>query len=576
MENQICMEYYKNTLPNLHSDVTKQTRPIYLIYGIVLYVVVIVGFLAFVATKNRIIYSKQKKTIFPLTSMVGTLMLIFMYTLREYVGRENIPCQVLAWVYHMPMVFVASLPVGNMFFYIYRLRKERMKTQLIKKMFNEDIETQSQLSFDSHHAGIFHKQKEASVNMLSEIIDFLFVWRFTKNGRIVTSKDEDDRETDKDMKPATEIDASHNMQLANTTSGIASNSTGKENAHSFKQVLLEELLIPLLILILFGFPYPIAIALRVYLDPLYNAGCYGCALNYVDFFMKLACGGIYVPMVILGIYAMRNEPDPLKIFYELKVALLWGSVTLACILINAISSLYGLNDRAILNAIEASSSVGIYYTFVMSAVVSWAIETRRWRLQNERSKVTGTVTSISNVISKDQEYSVKNLPPANVIDLNRLLQEPKARNVLLEHAVNEISSENIVFVFKVRAWKAMHDREKAEKVTKVAMSLFNEYISKDSKAPINIPYKMYSKLEQDLEACLSSSAIAANPNRKSAKMVEESGNVSLPKPSKDIFDECENECVSMIEHGTLPRFLRSEVFKKEIVEAGLLNRILIQ
>ena len=112
----------------------------------------------------------------------------------------------------------------------------------------------------------------------------------------------------------------------------------------------------------------------------------------------------------------------------------------------------------------------------------------------------------------------------------------------------------------------MWDKEKAERMTKAAIQLFKEYIAKDSKNPINIPYRIYSKFEKSIESYID----PTNENNSNITRTES----KYFKPNKDIFDECEKECVLMLEHDTLPRFCQSNLFKTEIIEASILPKIL--
>ena len=110
--------------------------------------------------------------------------------------------------------------------------------------------------------------------------------------------------------------------------------------------------------------------------------------------------------------------------------------------------------------------------------------------------------------------------------------------------------------------KIIWEKEKPEKVTKIAIQLFKEYISKESKNPINISYHIYSKLEKDIEVFIEPTS-------------ENNTNQGVRgKPNKDIFDESEKECMIMLEHDTLPRFCKSNLFNTEIIESGLLPKIL--
>lgn len=569
--NEVCEEYYNNTLPYLYQDLGKEYKPLLLAFSIILYVYVTIVFLLFVKTRNSVVYSKQKSYLAAFIYFVGMVLGITSNVLRHYLGREHFPCHALAWTHHLPTVCLLSQSVGIMYFYIYKLRMERMKTLAIKRMFNEASDNQSHAGLDPLSNTIIKSKRNESHSILFYIVDFLYVIKHSRNGIIVVGDDIDDNHDNKygrsnsapvglDNKPReSTVDIIPSNPQMRQQSSEESDSRGNKSNNTFKQVFMEQVGIPLLMMAAFGFPIPIAVILRVHLDPIYRENCNGCTLTYVDYLIQLTCGALFYPLVFMGIYAMRNEQDPLRIFGEFKIATVFGTVLFISWIPSIVYSIQGTGERVILNLVEIFGAAGSYFTFVLSGLVVSMLDKRRARIQVANGIQRNRIASVIASSSHRNEYSLKNLPPPSALDLNLILLEPKARTALLEYSINEISSENVVFVFKLRAWKAAWDREKSEKLRKVAVDLFKEYISRDSKAPINISFGVYAQLEKDLEPFILNGELR-----------------STAKPAKDLFDECEKECVKMLEHDALPRFCRSELFKKEILEGGVLEKILKQ
>lgn len=561
MTSQICLDYYDDVMPSLPSDVNDQNRVVYLIYAIFLYAYAIFALVVFLYTRNKVAYSKQKSIFGTITLTTGFVLSVTSNVLREYIGRDRYPCNALAWTFHLPILFLACQPIGVMYYYIYRLRKERLKTQAIKRMFNDDTEAQSQSSFDLTPTQLFTKKKRKTISFCNEVIDLLCVWRYSKDGKIIFGSNDQEYIGKDGKKPVDETTITTHHQHHPTSS-----TSEEEISHNYKKNLtrsiIEDVGVPLMMMLGFGFIYPISIALRVHFDPLYSSGCDGCRLTYDDFIIRMTGGGVYVPLAVIGLYSMRNEDDPLRVFKEVRFALAWGSIAIVSWFPSLVLSLQGFNDKAIINAIEVVGYCGVIYSYLLSGPVIAAYENFKTnKLKNEgRSAIV-----LSSTDTASKEFSTKNLPPPSALDLNLILLDPKARNAFLEHSVNEISSENVVFVFKLRAWKSIWDKEKPEKVTKIAIQLFKEYISKDAKNQINIPFKTYSNLEKNLQIYLDPTNTEPNENKPRS---------AFSKPSKDIFEECEKECVLILEHDALPRFCQSKLFKTEIIEAGILSKVL--
>jgi len=183
----------------------------------------------------------------------------------------------------------------------------------------------------------------------------------------------------------------------------------------------------------------------------------------------------------------------------------------------------------------------------------------------ERSQVSHDPSTITSTTSSKPEQGFNN---TSDLDINKMITEPKVRNTLLEHAVGELSSENLIFVVKIRTWKSIWEKESTEKITKIATNIYKEFIDRDSITPINIPISMFAKVEKYMKPYLDST------NSKPSAISDVENGKRLEKPLISIFDQCEKECLMILETDTLPRFAKSELFEENVIKKGLVQKIL--
>jgi len=411
--------------------------------------------------------------------------------------------------------------------------------------------------------------------LLSFLIDFFCVLKYSKDGKIfysnpvttTTSNNNEKKGDDEESLDDVESLVSSTVQLFH----FGSDSSVDTFSVSLWDKFVHNFVLPVTIIFAFGFPVPIGTIVKILTDPLYLYSCTGCRMDIIDFMLNIVCSLVYFNMMFLGLYAMRNEADPLGLFNELKMMLIVAQFSIIPQILSLIDPGY-VNQQYKFNweILGVPPVMGICYVITLRHVVLSF---------QERSQIPIRRSTLFQVTDTNNSNPSKKVYTAALFDINKMLSEPKARNALLEHAVNELSSENVVFVMKVRAWKSMWEKESLEKVSKLAINIFKEFVDRDSKSAINIPISLYYEAEKLIQPYIGAKATSMPllAGRKSLAVTDlVIANSSLPtiKPPIKIFDGCEKECVAILETDSLPRFVKSDLFKERIENSQILTKIM--
>lgn len=617
MSNEVCNAYYETYFPVMYDRPPSQS---YILFCQVLLVLVNVYYLscaaAYLYYKQKFIRLQMTSSLFKLLAIGSLSVYITIVLLREIIGRDKFACRIYVAFYHLCMFFMVGPILGTLYVYIYKLRLQRERgNRILKLMKGKHKHTMSSnlsvnsTSFLDRSPDPDRNQREATVELGSHvkpslmniddihenknicvfIADFLNVMKYSKGGKIVipssgnangnTTANEKEQAIGADgddqsvagnsISEASDLDASF-FQLSSDARSLSYYTLATSKR------LLESLIIPLLIILLFGYPVLILVIYRFATDPLLINGCYGCPISFWDHVARLVSGIVYTFGVGAPIYAMRNEEDPLGLFSELKFML---SASFPFV----IAMLFLLIDPGNVNAdyvfawdiVTIAGAVPLVYAITIRHILIAKREYESAIKHNDGSTI--------RFIGSDRSDKNKMLPDAADLDVFKMLNEPKVRNALLEHSINELSSENVVFAIKVKTWKSIYEKESYEKVTRIAVNIFNEFISRDSKSAINIPNNIFQKVEKEIlpylqenlgiQAKLSNAGKKPSTDQVQVSLSSLSSSSASRKPRKEIFDLCEKECLMIIETDTLPRFIKSSLFKERVIDSDLLRKI---
>lgn len=591
--NEICSNFTRDVVPTLYTTPTYGYRVGSLIYGIFIHLYFIAGFIFFVVNKKKYVSLKPRSTFLAFLAMISGLLAPFGNITSEFIGRELIPCQARIRLFHITLFFIAPGMTGTLFLYIYKLRRERIELyRLIKS--SKPAKKGHERNISNNLSGVKityvnddDKSTLTSVESACQMLsDFFNVLKYSTNGRIIVPSSDaasgNNNNNNNKIESVNDNDSQPGTETESVDSGIHSLFKLNESAHAnykktFRQRVVHGILFPTALVILLGIHIPIAIQIRIILDPVPRAGCNGCVLTYVDYIINFVNVATYLIACGLAMYATRNEPDPLNLFKDAKLIQIFANLPLASWIL-MLTDPGNLYKQYIFNWfwIDGLGLILLYSVLVilpvLRAIYSRGKSNRRPGQMMRQQSVTSNDSAISVVQFENGEAlggGSSEPPPPSSLDVYRILNEPKSRNALLEHAVDELSSENLVFLFKLKTWKSLYEREPAEKVARTAANLFKEYISRDSKTPINIPNSVYIGVERQILPYLSQSDGDISTNSTAGSLTS----AKVLKPPANIFDACENECMLIIETDTLPRFVKSEIFKTRIMDAGLLKKI---
>lgn len=485
------------------------------------------------------------------------LLLNMTIYLREYFGREYFQCKSYAWIMYFSFSIYAGGYSGNLFTYLYRLRIQRDQgLQLIKQKRIARVNSKAEGSSAVSPSRIQTQTKSSSFCYF--FVDFMTMLKHTKDGRVHVAglEDKDDRGSASGTESAADI--SLNI--------FSSDSQSDEQTWILWERIKEGILQPMIIIFMYGSPIFICGVIRIKYDPIFENGCRGCSLNWIDYAIITACLLENTILLLTGLYAIRNEADPLGVMADAKLGVVCNLLQIVICIIQFTDPGHLYKDYKFTWDIGFSFfSCILFFPLVYGQLITSYLERRSRKVKFSNSS---RKDSIVPGIEMGNRYSSNHLPPVSLLDVNLILNEPRARNALLEHSINELSSENLVFVFKVRTWKSIWDKESFEKVNKIGLSIYNEYVTRNAKKAINISNGTLARVEKEIEVYNNNNSfLSASKNGDVTPIVSNKIPIS-------IFDESEKECLNIIKTDTLPRFRNSELFKERIVETGILGKVL--
>lgn len=152
-----------------------------------------------------------------------------------------------------------------------------------------------------------------------------------------------------------------------------------------------------------------------------------------------------------------------------------------------------------------------------------------------------------------QRWSILNDKSVS-LDLNKMLDDEPCRRVLLRHCANELSSENVLFLLEAREWKELSLSGSSRTVLlRELIKINNSFLLGTSTTPINVSALSIDRIQSQIEEYRSDPLLNIDPN---------------------ILDAVMKECCDIVLFDTLPRFRKTKLFKLEIIETGIIDRIL--
>lgn len=555
----VCVEFRENVLPTLYGKPTEVYRYICLALGIISFLYYVVGMFLFLYYRKSMLRLRSRSVYMSCSLAICLLIFNVVVYAREFVGREYFQCRAIVWTTYLTLTFGSGSYLGNLFNYIYKLRMQRDQGLHIIDQ-NKKGKRIPDAAVQDEATAADTKKPKSPLSFCSFVFDYLSVLKYSKNGRIYIQGYEEKEDN---------VSANGSESVAGSSLYVfSSDSQGGDTQWTLWDRVKEEFIRPTFVLMLFGSIIIICALIRINLDPLFFYSCEGCFLTWIDYTILGLCLAINAITICIGLYAIRNEADPLGVMVEAKVSGLCCAVGAPICVIQVLDPGHVYMDyKFTWDILFSFFSCVLYFPTIYSHLINSYKESRTKRRAGTGSISTYNEKRVGTSPQNNNNYSSENLPPAYLLDVNLIIQDPRARNALLEHTVNELSSENLVFVFKVRAWKALWEKEQSSKVNKIAINLYNEHISRSGKAQINISNALLARVEKSMSLYLDTSS----------SIISKSGNITPMVSNKiplHIFDECEHECIHILKTDTLPRFRNSQLFRERIIDSGILGKIM--
>jgi len=273
-------------------------------------------------------------------------------------------------------------------------------------------------------------------------------------------------------------------------------------------------------------PFLLIAIFRVFLDPLYANNCNGCYLNYIDIVASLIGATFNSVYILVVLYIARNEPDPVGMRREFLLCMFIGTP------LAVISWILILVDP---NFLERQGET-VWQLMQISACIACSIFTSYFQIG----------------IAMYQRYTI--LSSDNIaLDLDSMLADYQVRKILLRHCANELSSENILFLLDANDWKSSKANGATRQyIMRELSKICESYIIRSGNTPVNISSKTVDNVLRNVEM------LRENPE----SQIE-----------MDLLDGAIRECKEIVIYDTLPRLRKTQMYEKEIVSTGLIDRI---
>lgn len=290
-------------------------------------------------------------------------------------------------------------------------------------------------------------------------------------------------------------------------------------------------------------PFVIIAFIVVLSDPVYLAGCSGCALSRIETYNIVFEAVFFLILGLLLSIRTRHLPDPWMIRSETMLCFYGGVVVLVgyCLVTWAPTPPEETWDHQFIVVFGLIAIVAVQSVYqIWMAHRDESGQSRRTKRKSRIGKVAdrgGAANSTSNNLTTDVSVAVSSSQEGGKsLKLGDVLADPVLEHLFERHLQNEFGVESLLFLRDVRAWRTSYHTLTSSSRLARAKKLYLIYIDPEAAhAPINVPWDIIGTLRE--------------------KIV--SSRQDIPR---EVFDQALTEIEDLLSVGALSRFAASEAF----------------